>query len=706
MNHKTFNFAAVSVLVVSSVFLGAVVFWPDSPKSVNAGTAVQSAANPSAPAQTVSPAQPAALAQNDNSGDFEQLHEAVSYPSEYMAMDTTNEFPVIEISSPDSGSSSNYASQTLAGDSSSSFSFDVSTLSSTLSSSGNTSSSSSSEASSSSGGSSGSSGGASSGGSSSGGSSSGGSSSDGSTGGQDTSDNSQDTSEQDSSKDTPDSPSLPGIPNNPNAYFVSPTGNDRNDGRSVETPFATIAKAIQTARPGDTVYLRGGIYRQSISLGADTSARFNTNASKSARITFQSFPNEQAVITSMQLRNSPQYWRQVPGYSNVYMTDITPNQIKGSAQYKPERVPNCSQDGIPLKLMTEIHSNGGPELLKGPGQWVRDTRTDVLKIYVWSRDGLNPGLSQTEICEFPSGGTGTIMFQRSQTRSGRPQPDYITLEDLTIEGGYDAITIETNYIEIKNCTVRNCYADALKISGAEPDDPDNPDQPLDLDYFNSEYGVIENCDICDFGEQGIDVTGGDYWTIQSNRIHNNASNRGTTPAGTAGNGIILKNNCIGTVVRNNQIYDIDSLYGAITIGGSSWGNIADEAVDCTVQGNEIYNITGPYVVLFMAAKNCTFRENVVRDCSVTDALIRFACGDTTKTNYKNRNCSIVSNIFRDNNVLTGLMYRIPAESVVNLASDYNTIPQMKYFLNDKTITIQQFRRLGYEKNASVANLSD
>jgi hypothetical protein len=174
MNHKTFNFAAVSVLVVSSVFLGAVIFLPDSPKSVNAGTTVQSAAKPSAPAQPVSPAQPAALAQSDNSGDFEPLHEAVSYPSEYMAMDTANEFPVIEISSPDSGSSANYvSSQSISGDSSSSFSFDVSNLSSTLSSSGNTSSSSSSASSPSSGGSSGSSGGASTGGASSGGSSEG-----------------------------------------------------------------------------------------------------------------------------------------------------------------------------------------------------------------------------------------------------------------------------------------------------------------------------------------------------------------------------------------------------------------------------------------------------------------------------------------------------------------------------------------------------
>lgn len=143
MNHKTFNFAAVSVLVVSTVFLGAVVFWPDSPNSVDAGTAVQSAAQPSVPAQPVSPAQPAVLAQTDNSVDFEQSQEAVAFAEDYAALNTLNEFPVIEISSSDSGSSSNYASQTIAGDSSSSFSFDVSSLSSSSdssSSSGSTSS--------------------------------------------------------------------------------------------------------------------------------------------------------------------------------------------------------------------------------------------------------------------------------------------------------------------------------------------------------------------------------------------------------------------------------------------------------------------------------------------------------------------------------------------------------------------------------------
>ncbi|MGH2271239.1 hypothetical protein ACQ9LF_05515 [Anaerohalosphaeraceae bacterium U12dextr] len=153
MNHKTFNVAALSVFVVTTVFLGAVVFWPDSPKNVEAGTTVQPAAMPSATTPPISPAQPAVLAKTDThyDDDFEQLNEAVSYASEYMSLDTANEFPVIEISSSDSGSSSDYtASQSTIGDSFTPFSYDVSTLSSTLSSSGNTSSSSSSASSSSS----------------------------------------------------------------------------------------------------------------------------------------------------------------------------------------------------------------------------------------------------------------------------------------------------------------------------------------------------------------------------------------------------------------------------------------------------------------------------------------------------------------------------------------------------------------------------
>ena len=41
--------------------------------------------------------------------------------------------------------------------------------------------------------------------------------------------------------------------------FVAPTGSDRNPGTQ-ERPFATVQRAQAAARPGDTVYLRGGVY--------------------------------------------------------------------------------------------------------------------------------------------------------------------------------------------------------------------------------------------------------------------------------------------------------------------------------------------------------------------------------------------------------------------------------------------------------------
>ena len=44
-------------------------------------------------------------------------------------------------------------------------------------------------------------------------------------------------------------------------YFVSPAGSDRSPGTK-ERPFATLAKACGVLQPGDTCYLRKGVYRE------------------------------------------------------------------------------------------------------------------------------------------------------------------------------------------------------------------------------------------------------------------------------------------------------------------------------------------------------------------------------------------------------------------------------------------------------------
>lgn len=43
-------------------------------------------------------------------------------------------------------------------------------------------------------------------------------------------------------------------------YYVATNGNDLNNGTSLKTPYATWQKGINMAQPGDTIFVRGGIY--------------------------------------------------------------------------------------------------------------------------------------------------------------------------------------------------------------------------------------------------------------------------------------------------------------------------------------------------------------------------------------------------------------------------------------------------------------
>lgn len=46
-------------------------------------------------------------------------------------------------------------------------------------------------------------------------------------------------------------------------WYVSAMGSDSNSGKSIESPFLTIAQGIASAEAGDTVYVMDGIYRNS-----------------------------------------------------------------------------------------------------------------------------------------------------------------------------------------------------------------------------------------------------------------------------------------------------------------------------------------------------------------------------------------------------------------------------------------------------------
>src|SRR5439155_6238344 len=72
-------------------------------------------------------------------------------------------------------------------------------------------------------------------------------------------------------------------------YYVSLGGSDGADGRSLSSPFKTIQRGADAAQPGDTVLVRGGTYRETV-----TPPRSGTS---SAPITFKPYNGERVTVS-------------------------------------------------------------------------------------------------------------------------------------------------------------------------------------------------------------------------------------------------------------------------------------------------------------------------------------------------------------------------------------------------------------------------
>ncbi len=77
---------------------------------------------------------------------------------------------------------------------------------------------------------------------------------------------------------------------NLSGHYVSPSGSDNNVG-SINYPFQTISRAMNLVGAGDTVYLRAGTYRESVTI-------------PSPSVTLTAYSNEQAIISGTDVYNN------------------------------------------------------------------------------------------------------------------------------------------------------------------------------------------------------------------------------------------------------------------------------------------------------------------------------------------------------------------------------------------------------------------
>ncbi|MDR2575214.1 MAG: DUF1565 domain-containing protein, partial [Treponema sp.] len=107
-------------------------------------------------------------------------------------------------------------------------------------------------------------------------------------------------------------------------YHVRINGNDRNSG-SASDAFKTISKAARAARPGDTIIVHEGIYREWVN-----PARGGT---EDKRIIYRAASEEKVTITGAEIIKD---WKNVGG--TVWKT-VIPNSLFGS--YNPYKDKIC-----------------------------------------------------------------------------------------------------------------------------------------------------------------------------------------------------------------------------------------------------------------------------------------------------------------------------------------------------------------------------
>ncbi len=316
-----------------------------------------------------------------------------------------------------------------------------------------------------------------------------------------------------------------------NVYYVALTGSDLNPGTQ-GLPWRTISKAVTVAKPGDTVYVRGGTYAEQvhfITSGIERQAVTSVILSEGNKATFD------RNLSNIQAGDYLYVYLSWESNSGVYrIAEI------GSNYVRVEGAPFLDEAG---KVQASIAT---PIVFRNyPGETVTvnpNGRSYALRFGTWATRG--------------SGANYIIVDGISATRS-------------------DEVGVGLHYSS--HNVIRNAMIYANDAPGVGI-------------WFESQYNIIENCEIYDNGwnqpGEGVyignanEVQGCDYNHVISNYIHHCKS---------GDEGTDLKQGVLYTVIEGNVYENNPSPWGVVIIGRGFDGVPSSHSL---VYGNTFRNNSG------------------------------------------------------------------------------------------------------------------
>ena len=367
------------------------------------------------------------------------------------------------------------------------------------------------------------------------------------------------------------------------SYCVAPTGNDAGPG-TCESPWKTIQHAADSVGPGDTAYVRKGVYHELVTI-----SKSGTEAG--GCITFESFPGETAILDGSTLTPPSDTWS-----AFFYLVNRSYIIIKGfEIRNYVATLPGQEPAGI---------------LVDGYGSHIQILNNRVHDIQVIRAANLSCDPSSCN-------GHGIAIYGQSPSRSlnhivvsGNEVYNLKTgwSESVTFDGNVRNWSMVGNTIHHND----NIGIDAAGFYGVDPDPR--------TDY--SRYGEIRGNRVYDIDTTGnpayenpdgtysrfaagIYVDGGAHIVVEQNDSHNNDLGIEVASENTGHNSDHVK-------VRNNLIYH--SVNVGIAIGGydpTVGGTSNSEIVNNTFYGNDTLHAGFGELFIQSNVTGCVFENNLL-----------------------------------------------------------------------------------------------
>lgn len=144
-------------------------------------------------------------------------------------------------------------------------------------------------------------------------------------------------------------------------YYVATDGNDDNPG-TIDKPWATWQKAVMESLPGDTTYIRGGIYQpvdfigytSSIGMAINPNDGMGVSGTADAPICYFNYPGERPVLDGSLMTTNIHGW--LGGIGVLYAEYI---YIRGlTVRHIHQSPPDFSREQKPYSEVYGIGSSG------------------------------------------------------------------------------------------------------------------------------------------------------------------------------------------------------------------------------------------------------------------------------------------------------------------------------------------------------------